>query len=295
MNMAESGKFLTCAVNPNCGNEGIIRIEPATNKKNIIVIGAGIAGMEAARTATLRGHNVSVYEKSDHLGGHLIEASKPDVSKSDIKVLLKWYERQMKKLNINIQLNSEFNLETIKKEKPDAVIVATGSKCIIPKIAGIDKDSVCTATELLLEKKKAAGKVAIIGGGLEGCETAVWLAGTGNKVVVIEQLSKILNNIHRSNRAMLVDLLKDKNVDVYTDSEVIQIEDNKVIIKNKEKGNMSIDCNTVVLAVGFEPEKKVYEILLKEGFQDLYNIGDSNEPRKIANAVWEAYMLALSL
>jgi NADH:flavin oxidoreductases, Old Yellow Enzyme family len=295
MNMAENGKFLTCAVNPDCGNEGVVRIEPASKIKNIVVIGAGVAGMQAAIIATNRGHNVSIYEKSDHLGGHLLEASKPDYLKKDIKVLLEWFERQIKKLNIKVLLNSEFELNSIKNENPDVIIVATGSKCKIPQIPGVDKKNVCTTVELLLEKKKATGKVAIIGGGLEGCETAVWLASKGSKVVIIEQLNQILNNIHRANRTMLLDLLEDKNVEIHTNSEVIQIEDNQIVLKNNDGSNTYIDCNTVVLAVGLEPENEVYKALLKEGFQDLYNIGDSSQPRKIANAVWEAYMLAAKL
>ena len=295
MNMAESGKFLTCAVNPYCGNEGLVRVEPAVNYKKVLIIGGGIAGMEAARISKIRGHKVILYEKSDHLGGHLIEASKPEALKGDTSILLKWYKKQIEKLNIEVHLNNEFNLELLKKENPDVIIVATESTCIIPKIPGINKTNVYTVKDLLLDKKKLDRKIIIIGGGLEGCECAIWLSDMGLEVTVVEQLDKVLNNMHRANRTMLLDLMENKNIDIRVNSEVIEIGENEVTIKTCGQNNKSVACDNVVIAAGLESENRIFGILLREGFQDLYNIGDCKKPRKIANAVWEAFMLAINI
>ena len=192
-------------------------------------------------------------------------------------------------------MNSVFNPETIKRENPDAIILATGSKPIIPNIPGAKQNNVFTCIELLLGEKVSGDKVVIIGGGLEGCETALWLARKGKEVLIIEQLDSIINDIHRSNRTMLLDLLEENNVTINVNSKVIGIESNDVIIKNKEGESKKVNGDTIVLAVGMESDNELYKMLLNEGFKELYNIGDSNSPSKIANAVWEGHMLALNL
>lgn len=168
------GKPISCSVNPACGREREYSITPSGQVKNVIVVGGGVAGMEAARIARLRGHEVTLFEKNSELGGHLIESSVPDFKK-DERRLLEWYERQLTKLDVEIDLNEKVTSELIDEEGPDVVIVATGSNPIIPEVPGVEKDMVITAIDLLLDAERAGGEMVVIGGGLVGCETTLWL------------------------------------------------------------------------------------------------------------------------
>jgi len=147
------GRPLSCAVNPACGREKDYAIQPAREVKNVMVIGGGIAGMEAARVAAIRGHSTALYEKNDRLGGHLIAVAVPEF-KQDVARLLKWYETELAELGVQIHLNKEATLELAQKEKNNVVIVATGSKSIIPDIPGVDSEKVTTPTDILLGKKQ---------------------------------------------------------------------------------------------------------------------------------------------
>jgi NADH:flavin oxidoreductase / NADH oxidase family./Pyridine nucleotide-disulphide oxidoreductase. len=146
------GKPLSCAVNPACGREIEYGISPAEKVKDVLVIGGGVSGMEAARVAALRGHKVTLYEKTGELGGHVVEGSVDEFKKDNAR-LLDWYKTQMKKLNIDVKLNTEVTPQLIEERKPDVILVATGSKPIMPNVPGIDRDNVATATDVLLKKK----------------------------------------------------------------------------------------------------------------------------------------------
>ncbi|HQP00583.1 MAG TPA: FAD-dependent oxidoreductase, partial [Caldisericia bacterium] len=224
------GRPLSCAINPAVGRESDYRLEPANNQKNVMCIGGGVAGLEAARVAAIRGHKVTLYEKSNNLGGHLIEVSIPKF-KEDYKRLLDWYKIQLKKLNVDIKLNTEVTFDLIKKEKPDVTIIATGSKPIIPVIPGIEKDKVATATDVLLGNKEVGEKVVVVGGGLVGCETALWLAQQGKKVTIVEMLSDLMIAglpVPHANRIMLIDLLKFNKVEVITNHSLMEVTDEGV-------------------------------------------------------------------
>src|SRR4030042_470661 len=149
-----------------------------------MVIGGGIAGMEAARVAAIRGHSVTLYEKNDRLGGHVLTASVPSFKKDEAR-LLDWYKTELDERKVKINLGKKATAELIQKEKPDVVIIATGSKSLIPDVPRINKEKVTTAIDLLLGKKKAGKVVVIVGGGLIGCETALWLAQPGKKGTMV--------------------------------------------------------------------------------------------------------------
>lgn len=286
-------KYLSCQVNPVCGREILYaNLVPALKPKKVMIVGGGCAGLEAARVAAMRNHNVTIYEKSDKLGGHLIEAGVPDF-KEDFRRLLKWYEVQLKKLKVNIILNTEVTPELVRNEKPDVIIIATGSSPIIPDIPGVKQSNVVTCCDLLLGKTKAGDSVVIIGGGSVGCETALWLAKQGKKVTVLEMLKEPCRDMAAANRKMLLDMLEESKVQIITNVIVQEIEKNGVIfIKNFQRHK--INCETVALAIGMKPEDDLYKSLLKE-FPEIYNIGDSNKPRKIENAIFEGYTIAMSI
>jgi len=293
MYRAASGQYLMCAVNPFCANEGVFSLQLVGKAKKILIAGGGVGGMEAARIAFMRGHDVVICEKTGTLGGHLIAGSVPDFKK-DIKGLLDWYQTQLSKLKVKTRVNTPVTPELIRKENPDVVMVATGSAPMIPKMAGVEKPLVTTCIDLLLGRKKAGDEVVIVGGGLEGCETALWLAKQGHKVTVIEMLPEMVRDIYRGNRAMLLDLLEDAGLNLMTNTTVKEIVDNGVIVTDKDSKTKNIKGDTVVLAVGLRPENKLYTSLVGE-CKELYDLGDCKKPRKIADAIWEANMLGLNV
>lgn len=280
---------LSCAVNPACGNETELAIKPASKAKKVMVIGGGVAGMEAARVAAIRGHTVTLYEKNDKLGGHVLTASVPSFKK-DEAALLDWYKTELRELKVKINLGKKVSPELLQKEKPDAVIIATGSKPVIPDVPGINKDKVTTAIDLLLGKKKAGKVVVVVGGGLIGCETALWLAQQGRQVTIVEALKGLMQSgsrVPRPNMMMLRDLLKFHKVDVLTDTCLLEVTDDGVTV-DKSSEKMTLPADTVVIAVGLCPDRELYSSL-KDSVPNLHLVGDAVEARNIMHAIWDAY------
>jgi len=287
-------KPVSCAVNPSAGRERIYSIEKARgNSRCVLIAGGGLAGMEAARVAAMRGQRVILCERTEEMGGHLIAASVPDFKK-DVGKLLEWYRFQLEKLAIEIRLQTEVTPELIKKEKPDKVVIATGSVPLIPKIPGIEKPMVATCVDLLLGKKEPGEEnVIVVGGGLVGCETALWLAHQGRRVSIVEALSELSVGIHHANRVMLLDMLKDKKVICLTRAELREIIDDGIIILDENSREKTIPCETVALALGLEPKRELYAALRKNVYE-LHLIGDCREPRRIMHAIWDAFYVASS-
>jgi 2-enoate reductase len=262
---------------------------PAAAKKKVLVVGGGPAGMEAARVACLRGHDVTLWEKSDRLGGSLIPGSVPDF-KQDIATIVTRLSRQIRSLGVTIQLNREATRETIEKFDPDVIFVATGSQPLVPRIMGVDQEFVITAVDFLLGKKQAGANVAIIGGGAVGAETALYLAQIGRKVTLIEMLGKIAADVFDESRKQLLQLLDKYNVTQLTESKVVEITDGGVIVDTRS-GKQEIQADTVVLALGLCPETRLLENLRQTG-RKVVAIGDCVFPRKIMDAIWEGYRKA---
>lgn len=287
INRANMGRPLSCSVNPSCGRERLYELKQTATPKKVFIVGGGVAGMEAARVAAIRGHQVTLYEKTDKLGGHLIEASVPDFKK-DIKRLLDWYTTQLRKLKLEAKLTTNVTSELVEREKPDVLIVATGSTPIVPEILGIENPIVTTCCELLTGKKRAGDRVVVIGGGLEGCETALWLAKQGKNVMVVEMMADVVTGVFKANRDMLLDLLSENKVEIIMNTRPIEITAEGLVLIDTEFRRRVINCDTVALAVGLEPERKLYDDLVGR-IPELYSIGDCYEPRKIHHAIWDAY------
>jgi 2-enoate reductase len=287
---------LSCAVNPACGNERDGAIQPASVIKKVMVIGGGVAGMEAARVAAIRGHHVTLYEKNERLGGHVLTASVPSFKKDEAR-LLEWYKTELGDLKVKINLGKKASPELLQKEKPDAVIVATGSRPVIPDVPGINKEKVTTAIDLLLGKKKAGKQVVIVGGGLIGCETALWLAQQGRQVTIVEALKGLMQSgsrVPRPNMMMLRDLLKFNNVNVLTNTSPSEITDDGALVIDKSSQKITLHADTVVIAVGLCPYRELYSSL-KESVPNIHLVGDAVEARNIMHAIWDAYEVARNI
>ncbi len=288
------GGFGNCVVNALTGRSSIYMLKRAENLKAVLVVGGGVAGMEAARVTAIRGHKVMLYEENNKLGGHLIARS--NYFGEDIKLLLKWYKRQLKKLNVDIHLGTEITLDLIRKLNLDVVIVATGSTEIIPKVPGIYKPNVATAKDLLLGRKEAGDTVAVIGAGLVGCETAVWLGMQDKKVIIVEMLpSPILNgSMFMGNRQCLIDLLRKYKVKLFTNTRLKEVTDEGIIVIDENSVRKPVKCDTIALAVGLKSDRDLYESIRGE-IAEIYTIGDCQKPRKILNAIWDGYFVAYSI
>ncbi len=287
------GKPLSCAVNPATGRERSYRLERTETPRKVMVVGGGPAGMEAARVASMRGHRVVLYEKDRSLGGHLLEASIPDFKK-DLASLLSWYEKELVNLNINIKTGFQASAEVVKKENAEITILATGSLPIYPNIPGLENERVFTATDLFRGEKQAVGKVLVVGGGLIGCEAALWLARQGKKVTIVEMLNDLMISgipVQHMNRLMLMDLLRFHKVEVLKNTTLAKVTEKGADLLEGNYERRDFPADTIVLAVGLEPDRKLYQAV-KGNIPNLYVIGDSREARNIKNSIWDAYEVA---
>jgi len=282
-------KYLSCAVNPATGMERELVITSTPKKKSVLVVGGGPAGMEAARVAVLRGHDVSLWEKSDKLGGNLIIASIPDF-KSDYAAFRDYLLTQVSKLGINIELKKDVTPQMVLEMKPDEVIIATGATPNIPDIPGITGRNVTTAVDVLLGKRDVGDDIIVVGGGNVGCETAVWLARRGKRVTILEILGDILSEMFYPNRTMLVKMLDEAGVRVLTGTKISEIVKQGVVITENSDEQM-LKADTVVLAVGMKSRHELSEGLVGK-LPVIHAVGDCVVPRKVMNAIWEAYNVA---
>jgi 2,4-dienoyl-CoA reductase-like NADH-dependent reductase (Old Yellow Enzyme family)/thioredoxin reductase len=281
-----------CEVNPACGKEAEFTITPAKIKKTIVVIGGGIAGMEAARVAGLRGHKVTLIEKTDRLGGHLVEASVPNF-KDGVKQLVNWAITQISQGDINVQLNTAATPQLVKSLKPDVLVIAVGSDYAQLAIKGAGKSNLVTATELLLGKKEPGEKIVVLGGGLVGCETALYLAEFFEKpVTIVEMLDDILIEVNFTAKLSLVERLKEAGVYINTGWNAEEISRGRLICKDNQGQIHELETDTIVSATGL-----VERSGLAEKFRGLapevYTVGDCVKASNISQAMhsaWEAIL-----
>ena len=249
--------------------------------------------MESARVLAERGHQVTLCEKSGELGGNLIPGSKPHFKRYD-RSLIDWYQTQLKKLGVKVLLNTAVSAETVASYQADEVIIATGSTPVELKFEGTKKPA--AASEVLLGQVKPGKKVVIIGGGLVGCETGLWLAQQGADVTVLEILPEILGGhgaMPHMNQFMLEDLLKFHKVQIMTKTKVTCVNEGSVSYEN-EDGAGQIPADTVISAVGYKENNGLYESL-KDSDLIIRNIGDSQKVHNIMYSIWNAYELARNL
>jgi pyruvate/2-oxoglutarate dehydrogenase complex dihydrolipoamide dehydrogenase (E3) component len=283
---------LHCSVNACVGSERKSKITTAQRIKQVLVVGGGPGGMEAAIVASQRGHDVTIYEKQQQLGGKLIFAAIPP-GKDEISFLTNYLITQIKKSRINIELNKIADLTSIKKFNPDVVILATGARPVVPKIPGADGTNVVFA-EAVLAGALAGQKFVIIGGGLVGCETAEYLLSSGKTVTIVEMLEEMAAGVNESLKVGLLHRLKINGVTMLTGVKCQRIEGKRVFITNKEGLEQNIEANTVVIAVGAKSNNELYKYL-KDVVPEIYLVGDCVEPRRILDAISDGHRIGLSV
>jgi len=246
--------------------------------------------MEAARVAALRGHEVTLWEKSGKLGGNLIPAAIADF-KQDLRNLIDYLSNQITKLGVHVEFMKEATAERVQQFNADEVIIATGATPINPDIPGANKNNtVICAIDLLLGRRACGNTIVVVGGGNVGCETAVWLAQKGKKVTIAELLDSLVPDMFPANRMNLLQMLAKSGVEINTKTKVLEITDEGVVVETVN-GLKSLKADTVVLAVGLKPEKELMESL-EDKLPFVHAVGDCVEAREIINAIWEAYHAA---
>lgn len=281
---------LNCAVNPQACRERYTALTPIIKSKRVVIVGGGVAGCEVARVLALRGHKPEIYEAGNCLGGNLIPGGAPDFKEDDI-ALADWYTHQLELLKVPVHLNTRIDDEMIKGMKADVVVIATGST---PKIFKMGDDSkVYTAADVLTGVKECGNTNVIIGGGLVGCETALWLAQNGKKVIIVEALHKLLavnGPLCHANSEMLEKLIPFNNIEVITNAKAKGYINGKLTIELAE-GVRKISCDNIILAVGYKEEKSLFE-KLKFEIDNIYIVGDARRVANIMYAIWDAYEVA---
>ncbi len=284
--------MITCVQNLALGKEAEYASPHATKCKKVLVAGGGPAGLEAARTAALWGHQVILYEKDKALGGQINIADIPP--KKDIyKEVISSRAKAVKELGVEVHTGEELTPELVKQISPDVLIIATGSKPLVPKIPGIDRKNVITAAEAL-KGAKVGDNLVVVGGGLVGCETADYLAQQGKEVTIVEMLRHTARDIGPAARYFLRRRMKEKGIKILTSTTVEEIADNGVIVKTGESSQRLGPVDTVVLATGAESFNQL-EPKVKDMVSEVYVIGDAAKPGKIMAAVEQAADLARKL
>ena len=285
-----TGSMGECALNPATLHEEEWVLTPAETPKKVAVIGGGVAGMETARLLKMRGHEVTLYEKSDKLGGVFIAAAAPSFKEQD-KKLLEWYKKQLADLKVDIRLNTEVAPDKLAELGADEIIVATGSVARKLPIPGCDGETVLEAVDYLLDKKPVGETVVIVGGGLTGCEIAYDLALKGKKPIIVEMQDDILKipGLSAANSNMLRDIVRYYNIEVNLSSALKEITAEGVRIAG-EDGEKFIAADNVILSVGYVPEMK-----FDADAEGVTVIGDAAKVGNLLTVVRDAYNVAYAM
>jgi 2,4-dienoyl-CoA reductase-like NADH-dependent reductase (Old Yellow Enzyme family)/thioredoxin reductase len=284
---------ITCSLNPEAGRESELRIKPASRPKKVLVVGAGPAGMEAARVASLRGHKVVLCEKNEVVGGQINYAAKPS-HKKEFLGIVNYLETQLRKSDVEMRLGTAVTADMVMKMMPDAVIIATGAEPAVPFTPGADKSHVYTAIDVLAGNVSLKGATVVIGAGLVGLETALFLEE--QKVlplIVIEPTDKLGGNVGlRTGLFARNSVAGCPHIEVKLKTTVEEIKDRSIIVQ-KDGVFRELPVENVVLAVGMRNNNDLAEELKAGGkIEELYVVGDCNLPRTVKEAIEEGAIAA---
>ena len=275
-----------CALNPLTMQSKKYYVEKAKKAKKVAVVGGGIGGMEAAILCAKRGHQVTLYEKTNQLGGVFIAASAPSFKEKD-RDLIAWYIREIKKYPITIKMNTL--VEDVKSLNADEIIIATGATPRSIPVKGVEK--AVEAVDYLLKTKAVGDNVVVVGGGLTGCEIAYDLYLSGKKPVIVEMQDDLITTkgVCLANTSYLRDFFKTNKVPVYLETGLVSINDGFVTLKDKEGKEFNVDTDSVILSVGYKPAP-----LATKG-RHIHVIGDASAVGNLRTVIWGAWDICMKI
>lgn len=286
------GNGIRCLVNPLTRMEDEYDLTPAEKAKQVLVIGGGIAGCEAAISAALKGHKVTLIEKNDRLGGQWIPASVP-IGKSEFTSFLCWQKSMLEKMHVQILLNTTADAELIKLYEPDTVIIATGSRPFIPPIQGADQDFVVAAHDVLLGKTEPGNRVVVIGGGLVGAETADMLGQQCEQVTIIEMLPQIMKDEEAAPTKYMKERFFQNGVQIHTATKLLEIGDHTVTAEKDGERFVLENIDTVIIAVGVKTDRTLLDSMEHVSCKVL-KVGDANGVKNGYLGIREGYEAGLN-
>ena len=286
--------YFTCTFNPTVGKETEIAITPTDKPKKVVVVGGGLAGLEAALILKQRGHMPIILEETNRLGGQFILAGLAP-HKEEMKQAAESFAHRAKKAEIDIRMLTKGTPELLKELNPDEVIIATGASPLVFNVPGADGENVCNWKEVLEGKKKLEGKVVVIGGGLVGLEVAEALTDDGCNVTVVEMLENAGNGLASSRMVCVNEMISQKGISIMTNTKCVEITPNAVVVE-KDGKKEEISCNGAVFAVGSKSndysDLKQY---CEKSSIPFHIVGDAVKTRKVINAIHEAFFVALDI
>jgi 2,4-dienoyl-CoA reductase (NADPH2) len=307
-------EYATCRINAALGIEREYEIKKAGKKKKVMVVGGGPAGMEAARVAALRGHEVTLYEKEHQLGGlMLLAALVKGLEVEDLVALVRYLKTQITKLGVSIRLGKEVNLAVVEEMKPDVVILAAGGIPRVPEIPGIHSRNVVSNADLHRKLKiflrflgpkvlrwltgfwmPLGKRVIIIGGAIQGCELAEFLTKRGRKVTILDESKELGDGLAAYRKTRLLEWMAKKGVNMMTEVKYHEVTDRGLTILTKEGKRHSIEADTIVPAMSLTPNTELVKNL--EGkVPEVYPIGDCKDPHLILEAIADGSRVARAI
>ena len=291
----DTHKHYSCAVNPTTAREAryghdVVKSEV---KKNVLVVGGGPGGMKAAITAAQRGHDVTLVDNREKLGGQL-NFTDYDEIKADLRAHKDYLVRMVGKSGVKVQTGTRVDREFAKQMSPDVIVVATGANPIVPPIPGMDKPNVKGALDTYYHLDQIGDNVVMVGGGLVGVETALYLADAGKKVTVVEMTDKAAREANRLHAEALRLAIKERDVKILTNTRCCAVEDDGVLVENQEGQREKLPADTVVYCVGMRSNPDAY-MELYDCAPEVYRVGDCVKVGTVREAILTGYFTATEI